>query len=181
LLVIVSGPGGVGKGTVINRVRQLDPEIELSRSWTTRPRRPDDREDAYVFVDRAAFQRRIAEGGFLEWTTYPGTGHLYGTPRLEEDSDRVVLLEIELNGALQVKALYPETPLIFIVAPSLKEQEERLRGRGDDDASVMRRLDVGARERRLGEEIADHVVVNDDLERAAREVAGILAAHKAGR
>jgi guanylate kinase len=174
VIVIVSGPGGVGKGTVVARLLQLDPQIRLSRSWTTRSRRPEEPEDAYVFVDRDTFHRRVGEGGFLEWTEFPGTGHLYGTPTLSDDSG-IQLLEIELDGAQQVKAVYPESVLILIVAPSRQAQEERLRRRGEDEVSVGRRLDIGTDEQELGARLADRVVVNDDVDRAAREVAGIIA------
>jgi guanylate kinase len=180
MIFIVSGPGGVGKGTVVARLLQLRPDLWLSRSWTTRPRRPGEPENAYVFVDRPAFEKRIQEDGFLEWTEFPGTQALYGTPTIDpgDHTDRDVLLEIELDGAQQVKRRYPESVLIFIVAPSAEDQEDRLRGRGDSDEMVARRLAVGAKELELGERIADYVVVNDDVERAANEVAGILAGYR---
>lgn len=133
-----------------------------------------------MFVDRPAFEAHRAAGGFLEWNEFPANHALYGTPVIEA-GDRDVLLEIELNGARQVKARYPDAVLIFIVAPSREVQEERLRQRGDDEASVTRRLDLGETERKEGEALADHVVVNDDLDRAAAEVAGIIDAHRAGR
>ena len=86
MIVIVSGPGGVGKGTVVARLLELCPGIHLSRSWTTRPRRPGEPEDAYVFVDTDTFVDKVAEGGFLEWTEFPGSGHLYGTPALDDQA-----------------------------------------------------------------------------------------------
>jgi guanylate kinase len=174
VIVIVSGAGGVGKGTVVSRLLQLDPGLWLSKSWTTRARRPGERPDAYEFVDRKAFQDRIAAGGFVEWTEFPGTGHLYGTPTLDPPDGRDVVLEIELDGAQQIKRRHPDAVLIFIVPPSAAAREARLRGRGDDEASLRRRLEVGREEERLGRQIADYVVVNDDVDRAAREVAGIL-------
>ncbi len=186
MIAIVSGPGGVGKGTVVARLLELEPDLQVSRSWTTRPQRPGEPDGAYVFADRAAFERRIADGGFLEWTVYSGTGHLYGTPTLENDADAgpdaaPVVLEIELDGAQQVKAVHPEAVLILIVAPSLEARAARLRKRGEDEESVTRRMEVGAREERLGRQLADYVVVNDDVDRAAEEVAGILRGHLAGR
>lgn len=184
MIAIISGPGGVGKGTVVTRLLETRPDILLSRSWTTRPRRPGEPKDAYVFADRGAFEDKVAAGGFLEWTEFPGTGHLYGTPALDPTEaavpDRVVLLEIELDGAQQVKAVHPDAVLILIVAPSVEDQADRLRIRGDDEAAVARRLEVGAREEDLGRRIADHVVVNDDVTRAAAEVAGILDKHESG-
>ena len=185
MIAIISGPGGVGKGTVVTRLLEARPDVALSRSWTTRPRRPGEPEDAYVFADRADFEGKVAAGGFLEWTEFPGTGHLYGTPALDPadaaSRDRTVLLEIELDGAQQVKAIHPEAVLILVVAPSVQDQADRLRRRGDDEASVAKRLEVGAQEEELGRRIADHVVVNDDVTRAAAEVAGILEKHESGR
>src|SRR5215831_13020595 len=113
--MIVSGPGGVGKGTVVARLLELRPELRLSRSWTTRGRRPGERADAYVFVDRPTFRARIDAGGFDEWTEFSGTGELYGTPSLEgagcDDGD--VILEIELHGAQQIKHRYPDAELVL--------------------------------------------------------------------
>jgi guanylate kinase len=177
VIFVVSGPGGVGKGTLVARLLQLEPDLWLSRSWTTRPRRPDEPEDAYVFVDRPTFLKRIEEGGFIEWTEFPGTAAMYGTPSIDAGG-KDVILEIEVDGAQQIKRKYPDAVLIFVVAPSRQDQESRLRRRGDDDQAVARRLEVGAEEQRTGERIADHVVVNDDVERAAREVAGILGRYR---
>jgi guanylate kinase len=174
VIVIVSGPGGVGKGTVVSRLIDLDPSLWLSRSWTTRAQRPGEPDEAYVFVDRKAFRDRVAAGGFIEWTEFAGTGELYGTPTLESPDGRDVLLEIELDGAQQIKRRYPEAVLVLIVAPSAAVQEQRLRARGDDETSLRRRLRVGSDEETLGRQLADHVVVNDDIDRAARQVAGIL-------
>jgi guanylate kinase len=179
VIVIVSGPGGVGKGTVVARLLQLDPDLWLSRSWTTRPRRPGEAADAYVFVDRAAFQDRIDGGGFVEWTEF--LGELYGTPTFDHPGDgRDVLLEIELDGAQQVKRRHPEALLVLVVAPGRATQEARLRARGDDEARVQRRVTVGEAEEQLGRQLADHVIVNDDVDRAAAQLAGIIRGHRAG-
>ncbi len=174
MIIVVSGPGGAGKGTVVTRLVELDPSLWLSKSWTTRARRPGEPADAYQFVDRQTFQDRIAARGFIEWTEFAGTGELYGTPTLESPHGEDVVLEIELDGAQQIKRRYPDAVLILIVAPSVAAREKRLRARGDDEASVQRRVQVGREEERLGREIADYVVINDDVDRAAREVAGIL-------
>jgi guanylate kinase len=180
VIVIVSGPGGVGKGTIVGRLLQIEPRLWLSRSWTTRPRRPGEAADAYHFVDQDTFERRLKADGFIEWTRFAGNGHLYGTPTLDPPPGHDALLEIELDGARQVKQRYPEAILIFVMAPSLKDQELRLRARGDDEHSVARRVEVGAKEAEIGRALADHLVVNDDVERASREVLGILAAHRSG-
>jgi guanylate kinase len=181
VILVISGPGGVGKGTVVRQLLEDRPELWLSRSWTTRQRRPGEADDAYVWVDRATFLERVAARGFLEWTEFGGNGRLYGTPNLDDSpAGRDVILEIELDGARQVKARHPEAVLVLVVAPTPEAQEHRLRQRGDDDESVRRRVRFGVEEEALGRRIADHVVVNDDVVRAAREVAGILDAHHSG-
>jgi guanylate kinase len=178
LIVVVSGPGGVGKGTVVSRLLELDPRLWLSRSWTTRPRRPGEPEDAYTFVDRPTFLARAEQGGFEEWTEFAGNGQLYGTPTVDPPPGQDSLFEIERPGARQVKARHPDALLILVVAPSLEAQEARLRARGDNEEDIKRRLEVGQEEEKLGRQIADEVVVNDDVERAAREVAGILQRYR---
>jgi guanylate kinase len=178
LILVIAGPGGVGKGTVVARLLDLDPDLWLSRSWTTRPRRPGEDAGAYHFVDRETFLARVAAGGFVEHTVFPGTGHLYGTPTLDVPDGRDAVLEIDVDGARQVKARYPDAVVVLIVAPSTASQEARLRGRGDDEEHIRRRLEVGAHEEEVGLELADAVVVNDDVDRAAAEVAGILEGHR---
>ncbi|HET9691666.1 MAG TPA: hypothetical protein VFP61_10970 [Acidimicrobiales bacterium] len=181
MILIVSGPGGVGKGTVVRELLGAADRLWLSRSWTTRPRRAGEPADAYRFVDRPTFLAHVDAGGFLEHTEFPGTGHLYGTPVPDPPDGDDVLLEIDLDGARQVKARYPEAVLVLVVAPSPAEQEARMRARGDDEAHIARRLEVGAAEEAAGRAMADHVVVNDDVARAAAEVAGILERYRADR
>jgi guanylate kinase len=130
-------------------------------------------------VDRGTFLDRLSRGGFVEYTEFPGTGHLYGTPTFEapdgkDPNGKDIVLEIELDGARQVKERFPDAKLIMIVAPSREAREARLRARGDSEEHIERRLTVGEEEERIGRNLADAVVVNDDVERAAREVAGIL-------
>lgn len=175
-IFIVSGPGGVGKGTIVSALVARDPRLWLSRSWTTRHQRPGESATAYVFTDRAAFERRIEEGGFLEWTNF--LGNYYGTPMPEPAPGRDVVLEIEVDGARQVKALHPEAVLIFVLPPSRAEQQRRLRGRGDPEDKVDERLQKAVDEEPVGLAIADHVVVNDDLERTLGEMMDIISSHR---
>jgi guanylate kinase len=166
----------VGKGSVAGAVVERVPRLWLSRSWTTRPRRPSDAPDAYRFVDRATFEERVAAGGFVEWAEV--FGNLYGTPVPEPPSGHDVLLEIDVQGAEQVRARAPDAVVILLLAPSRAAQEERLRGRGEDDSTVARRLAEAEQEEAKGRALADHVVVNDDLRRATEEVAAIVEAHR---
>ncbi|MGI8791825.1 MAG: guanylate kinase, partial [Acidimicrobiales bacterium] len=129
---------------------------------------------AYVFVSRDEFIAHREAGGFLEWNEFTANGHLYGTPMPEAPEDRFVLLEIDVNGARQVKERLPGARLVLVVPPSLDELERRLRGRGDADEHVARRLQLAEDEMTEGRAIADEVVMNDDLVRAVEEVAGIL-------
>ena len=155
-----------------------DPRLWLSRSWTTRARRPGEPADAYVFVDRPAFEARVAAGGFFEWAEF--LGNLYGTPVTDPVRGRDVLLEIDLQGARQVRRLRPDATLVLLLPPSAEVQADRLRGRGDDEAHVARRLAEGEEEERGGREIADFVVVNDTVAQATAEVASILGDRRSG-
>jgi guanylate kinase len=155
-----------------------EPGLWLSRSWTTRAQRPGEPDDAYVFVDRAAFETRIRTGGFLEWTEFLDS--YYGTPTPEPPPGEDVVLEIELHGAQQVRAIDPDAIVIFVMPPSRAEQERRLRRRGDDPERVARRLAKAEEEEPIGLALADHVVVNDDLDRAVGELRAIIAEHRSG-
>jgi guanylate kinase len=172
MIIVVSGPGGVGKGTIVDALVKRDPQLWLSRSWTTRERRPSEPEDAYVFTDSASFENRISEGGFLEWTEF--LGNYYGTPSPEPDDDRDIVLEIEVDGAQQVKRITPDALLIFVLPPSRDEQERRLRGRGDQDHKVLARLKKAEEEEPIGRQLADQVVVNDDLDETIDEMLAII-------
>lgn len=174
IIFVIFGVGGVGKGTLVARLLRLREKLWLSRSWTTRPRRPSEAADAYVFVDRDTFMDRVKADGFVEWTEFAGNGHLYGTPALDAPEGLDVVLEIEIDGAAQIKERYRDAVLVLIAAPSREAQAARLRQRGDDEQSVARRLAVGEEEDRVGRRMASYVVVNDDLGRAAQELAGIV-------
>jgi guanylate kinase len=177
-LVVVSGPSGVGKGTVVRALRRRRPRLRVSVSATTRPRRPGEVDGRdYHFLDDDAFDRLVADGGLLEWAEF--AGNRYGTPaapvRAALEQGEEVLLEIEVQGACQVRRHQPEALLILLVPPSLDELGRRLRRRGtEDEAAVQRRL---ARARAELDEAGwfDVVVVNDEVARAAGEIDRILA------
>ena len=171
---MVSGPGGAGKGTVIRRLLDLDDRLWLSRSWTTRARRPGENEDAYTFVDRETFRRHIEEGGFLEWATI--LGELYGTPIPSAPDGRDVVLEIDIQGARQVLDRCDDVLCVLLLPPSRDDQAARLRARGDAEDAIARRLALGEREVDEGRQFADAVVVNNDVDEAARELAAIIDA-----
>lgn len=174
MIIVVSGPGGVGKGTIVDALVKRDPQLWLSRSWTTREQRPSETDEAYEFVSVDEFEAREAAGGFLEWTEF--LGNYYGTPTPEVGDERDLVLEIEVDGAQQVKRVAPETMLIFVMPPSREEQERRLRGRGDVDHKVLARLKKAEEEEPIGRELADHVVINDDLETTIDEMLSIIDA-----
>jgi guanylate kinase len=173
---VLAGPSGVGKGSIASALRQRVPNLWLSRSWTTRPRREGEAADAYVFVDRAAFDAHLAGDGFLEWAEV--FDHRYGTPSPEPPPGHDVLLEIDVQGAAQVKDRYPEAVVVFVEAPSRQAQEDRLRKRGDREGVIARRLAVAPREEEAGRALADYVVVNDDLGRAVEELAAIVESRR---
>ena len=179
LIIIVSGPGGAGKGTLVEALVARDPRLWLSRSWTTRVQREGESGDAYVFVDRATFEARVAAGGFLEWTEF--LGNLYGSPMPPADQDRDIVLEIELNGAEQVNARHPSAIMVFVAPPSREEQRRRLVARGDSEKHVAERLRKAEEEEARGSLQADIVVVNDDLARAVGEVEDFIGAARAAR
>ncbi len=179
LVIVVSGPGGVGKGTIVSALVERDPGLWLSRSWTTRRQRPGEADSAYVFVTRQQFEDRRAAGGFLEWTEF--LGNYYGTPTPNPEPGRDVVLEIEVDGAQQVKARQPDALLIFVLPPSRDEQQRRLQGRGDPDDKVAERLRKAEDEEPIGKAMADYVVVNDDLESTIQEMLRIIRSERAAR
>jgi guanylate kinase len=172
VILVLIGPGGAGKGTLARHLVEADDRLWLSRSWTTRPQRPGEADDAYRFVDAATFRARIEADGFLEWAEF--LGNLYGTPTPEPPAGHDVLLEIDLQGASSVLVKEPSAVVVLIVPPSEEHQIERLRRRGDPDAHVLARVERGRREILEGRGVAHHVVVNDDVERSSKELLSIL-------
>jgi guanylate kinase len=175
---VITGPSGVGKGTLIRGVMERLPQLQLSVSATTRPERPGERDGIdYHLLTPEEFERRVRSGAFVEHADY--AGRRYGTLR-EELEGRVrggvpVVLEIEVQGARQVRAAMPEALQVFIAPPSLEALRARLIGRGaDGPEEVERRLRVAERELEAQSEFA-HVVVNDRLDEALTQLTEIVA------
>jgi guanylate kinase len=177
-VVVITGPSGVGKGTLIRGLMERLPTLELSISATTRAPRPGEREGVdYHFLSREEFDRRVAEGEFVEHADYAGRS--YGTLRSElEDRVRAgipVVLEIEVQGARQVREAVPDSLLVFIAPPSPAALRARLLGRGTDDAAEVERR-LRAAEQELGAQSDfTHVVVNDQLDDALERLTTIVA------
>jgi guanylate kinase len=173
VILVISGPGGVGKGTLVQRLVERDPRLWLSRSWTTRARRPGEATDAYRFVSREEFLEHVAAGGFLEWVEF--LDYLQGSPVPAPPEDSDVLFEIDVYGARSVLERYPDAVSVFVVAPSREEQAARLRARGDSEERVAQRLAKADEEAALAAELGSVVVVNDDLDGAVAELEELIA------
>jgi guanylate kinase len=182
---VVAAPSGTGKTTVCRLVVERDGRIELSVSHTTRPRRPGERDGvAYHFVSREAFQEMVEAKAFLEWAEYHG--NRYGTSWAALEGPlargRDVLLEIEVQGARQVRERLPTARLIFLVPPSFEVLEARLRARGTEpEEAVAERLRLAKLELAAADGLFHFAVVNDDLEACVANVCEILRAEREGR
>ena len=177
LLIVISGPSGVGKDTLIKRLLELDRTLRYSVSCTTRAPRPGEQDGVdYSFVSRERFQHLIDEGAFLEHATY--NGNQYGTlaerVMRERDAAHDVVLKIEVNGAEQVRAKMPDAVFIFIAPPSVDELVKRQIKRNTETSGDMEaRRQIATREMEYAARY-DHVVINDELERAVAEILGII-------
>jgi guanylate kinase len=184
LLIVISGPSGVGKDTVIRRLLELDSNLKYSVSGTTRKPRPGEKPDEnYTFLTREEFEDLVARGAFLEHASY--NGNLYGTfrDRVERtrDAGRDIVLKIDVQGAEQVRKLLPDAILIFVVAPSEEELKHRQERRGSESA-----LDLASRRKIAEKEMTyashyDHVVTNDDVDRAASEILDLIRRARASQ
>lgn len=177
-LVVITGPSGVGKGTLVKALLAQDPKLFLSISATTRaPRLGEVEGRSYYFLSQAQFRQWIAAGQFLEWAEY--AGNYYGTPRQAVEQQisqgKTVLLEIEVLGARQVKNSYPSARRAFILPPSMQALEYRLRSRAQDgDVAIAQRLAKAQEELAVSHEF-DAQIINDDLETALQELAHFIS------
>ncbi|MGE7271935.1 guanylate kinase [Brevibacillus panacihumi] len=179
LLLILSGPAGVGKGTVCKALRERMPDLVYSVSATTRQPRPGEVEGVnYFFKSKEEFRRMIEQDELLEWAEY--VGNYYGTPRAFVDSmlasGRDVILEIEVQGALQVKDKFPQGTFLFLAPPDLEELENRIIGRGtESEETIRKRMEVARAEIELMDHY-DYVVVNDEIDWACDRIQAIITA-----
>lgn len=176
-LVIISAPSGTGKSTVIREILRLHPEFMFSVSATTRAKRPHEQDGReYFFVSREKFEEMIADDEFFEWAQY--VGNYYGTPKkpIEEHlaNGKTVLLDIEVQGAKQVMQKAPYAVSVFITAPDMAELERRLRGRGTDSEEKLAARLERAKLEMEEQSNYNHIVINDDAKRAAKEIIEII-------
>jgi guanylate kinase len=172
-LIVLTGPSGVGKGTLMNAILQRYPELHYSVSTTTRSPRPGEVNGKnYHFITRSEFEKLVTQGEFLEWAEF--AGNCYGTPREAVlnhiQSGKLVVLEIELEGARQIRHTFPSALSIFILPPSFAELEKRIRGRGQDaEEAISRRLNRAEEEIAAADEF-DLQIINNDFEQALQEI-----------
>ncbi len=176
-LTVITGPSGVGKGSLVKQLLELHPEIWLSISATTRvPRSGEIEAEHYFFLSHDRFADLVQADGCLEWAEF--AGNRYGTPRKPVQQQlslgRPVLLEIELEGARQVRSSFPEAVQIFLAPPSFEELERRIRGRATETEEAIQRRLVRAKEELMAQKEFDAVVVNDDLQVAVQELESLM-------
>lgn len=179
ILMVISGFSGAGKGTLVKKLLQNYDNYALSISMTTRKPREGEQDGVeYFFVDRAKFEETIAANGLIEYATY--CDNYYGTPKayVEEQlaAGKDVILEIEIQGALQIKEKFPESLLLFVTPPNAMELKRRLEGRGTETSEVIAKRLSRAYEESKGMDAYDYIVINDDLEVCVKELHAMIEA-----
>ena len=179
ILTVISGFSGAGKGTLVKKLLEEQADFALSVSMTTRNPRPGEVDGVhYFFTDHEKFEQTIAENGLIEYAQY--CGNYYGTPRkyVEEQlaAGKNVILEIEIQGAMKIKELFPESLLLFVTPPSAAELERRLKGRGTETDEVIAGRLARAYEESQGVDAYDYIVINDDLDVCVAEVVRLVEA-----
>lgn len=177
LLIVVSGPAGVGKGTVVSLVRKKNSDVVFSVSATSRSPRPGETDGVnYFFVSKKYFRQMIEQNNLLEWVEY--CGNYYGTPRdyVERELERghIVLLEIEVEGAMKIKAQYPQCVSVFITPPDLEELKKRITGRGTESPEVIERRMLRAQKELNHINEYDHVIVNRTVDESVEKFLSII-------
>lgn len=181
MLVVLSGPSGSGKDTVLERLKEMGVVFDKTISATTRQIRDGEKDGVdYYFIDKATFEERIKKDFFLEYTIY--NNNYYGTPKSEVekhiDKGGCILLKIEVEGAGNIRKAMPEALSVFIIPPSMAELEKRLRGRGTEtEENFMERFDAAKQELSRAKEY-DYVVINDDVDLCAKQISQILESEK---
>lgn len=181
ILIVISGPSGTGKGTVLSRLRQTNGNVRYSVSATTRqPREGEIDGKSYFFKTVDEFEKMIANSELVEWVRY--CDNYYGTPKkyidesISQGTD--IILEIEVEGALNIKSIYPESVLVFILPPSFEELQRRIEGRGTENPEVIRqRMDKARREFLLVDKY-DYIVINNEINNAVDDINCIIRAEK---
>lgn len=181
VLIILSGPSGSGKDTVLNKLTENRDDIKISISMTTRQKRNDEIDGLnYYFVNREYFEKKIADNNMLEYAEY--ADNLYGTPKAPVDemlrNGKAVILKIEVQGAEKIRKIYPEVISIFLMPPSIRVLEERLRGRNSEDEETLNHRLVIAREEIRRAPEYDYIVINDTVENAVAGIETIINAER---
>lgn len=181
VLIILSGPSGSGKDTVLNKLTENRDDIKISISMTTRQKRNDEIDGLnYYFVSREYFEKKIADNNMLEYAEY--ADNLYGTPKAPVDemlrNGKAVILKIEVQGAEKIRKIYPEVISIFLMPPSIRVLEERLRGRNSEDEETLNHRLVIAREEIRRAPEYDYIVINDTVENAVAGIETIINAER---
>ncbi|MGB9642168.1 MAG: guanylate kinase [Candidatus Ratteibacteria bacterium] len=176
-LFVISAPSGTGKTTLVNQLKKQFDNLVVSISYTTRSPRKDEKHGIdYFFIDEKEFKQKISEGFFAEWA--PVYDNYYGTSKQFIDKNlaenKIVLLTIDTQGALQIKKIYPDAILIGILPPSIEEQKKRLEKRGETDENIKRRLIESSKERKILIEKYQYRFINRNLEKTAEKIASVI-------